>query len=345
MLALFALSSLVQAGELQIDVKKPALVIVDGQALEFPEGRNKVEAKALQEGRHLIEIRGLGGTRVTELELQVGHTERVKLEYRKKFLTVLEREADAVLPPGEREARAAEPVGPAVVVNTTATSLEEEEEAARPTRSSTETIKVGSLQLLLPKRAVVEINDKPASWTASSESFLLTEQIPGDLEVSVTLDGESIFAGAIEVRAGQNQRCLLDEDQLDCDFSGMALGLPEISASMAGAVIAPTEPGEKSSAVAAVGPVTVQFALVDPKDLSTVFLDGKEVTRFGKDAAAPAITVDAGIHVLEIRSFGGDIWFQGKFTATPGAPMEVVYGETEGVTVKNRDGAWESFKK
>ncbi|MBT3221958.1 MAG: hypothetical protein HN348_23025 [Proteobacteria bacterium] len=323
------LATMAMAGKLQVDASTPVIVVIDGAPADYPEGRMSVTTGELRSGNHLIEVRNLLGKRITEMEVQVPFDQMVKVTYKGKLLSVTDSERLKDAPIIEEVVAPVESA-----ITTIKLDIPDEDIEEAPT-----TVPVGSVEFVVPGSSEVTFADKTLKFSSNTESFVVTEKPAADYATTIIYDGETIFEGILTVQSRQNQRCVMNDQGLDCQYSEPQLGLPEVSFEMAG-IDASTLANDETEEVPT-GPVEVIFTIQDPMDLSTVFLDGAKVTQFRKGDVEHRIEIQPGVHVVEIRDFFSETWFKGKFTAESGTPIELTYGEDEGVEITSSNGDWE----
>jgi hypothetical protein len=335
-MSLLMLATLAFAGKLEVRTEKPVILLIDNEPVDFLEGRMDIMTAPLRDGSHLVEVRNLMGKRITELEVKVPHDQIVRVDYADKRLAIQ----------GSRYVYGGAIV-PAADVAPVESTVSTVDLAPAPDSLTTsdlpETVPVGSLEFVLPASTTVVVGGKELTFSSHTESFVASELVPGKLTVSVASDGESLFDGDLQTRERQNYRCLKAEGTLECKYVTPQLGLPEIARALANTEIqdalASTNPDPK----AASGPVTVIFTIRDDFDYSTVFLDGARVAKFLKGTTEQTIEVQSGVHVVEIRGFDDTRWYRGKFTAPVGTPIEISFGEDEGLDITSSNGSWDDF--
>lgn len=87
----FLLGSPALAGDIVVAMQTPVVVVVDGQVLKPAAGSMQARARDLGEGAHLVEIRTAFNKPITELTVELGEDEEVRLRYARKALEEIGR--------------------------------------------------------------------------------------------------------------------------------------------------------------------------------------------------------------------------------------------------------------
>jgi hypothetical protein len=318
------LASLVFAGDIIVETSKPVIVLVDGEAVDFPEGSMTATASGLGDGHHLIEVRNLLGRRVTELKVEIAFEEVLRTSYKNRLLVVLDKYATEQPAPVVEAPPAVEEVSSLLTL-------------AELDLDLPKFIAVGSVAIMLPASAEVQFDGSPLEYSISSDGFVATEQLPGEHSLTVSYEGAELVDDMVSVMGRQNYRCVLVRDKLECEHVTPVIGLPEIDSS---GIDAATLRRGKTKDVTGVG---VVFSLADSKDFSKVFIDGAKVVDFGQSVESQRVEVALGMHVVEIHGFDDTKWFRGKFTVGMGQDVSFEYSQSSGVTLVGGDGQWEEF--
>lgn len=96
------------AAEVQVTVQSAVVITVDGSPLMMNPGQNKVTARDLGVGGHLVEARSLFGKVLASEQVELAEGEQLRLMYRKKAFTEVGR-GPAPEAPAEGEAKRANP--------------------------------------------------------------------------------------------------------------------------------------------------------------------------------------------------------------------------------------------
>jgi hypothetical protein len=318
------LASLAFAGDIVVETTKPVIVLVDGEAVDFPEGSMTATASGLGDGDHLIEVRNLLGRRVTELRVELAFEEVLKTSYKNRLLAVLDKYA-------KEDAPKVVEVAPAVEEESSLVTLADLDEELP------KTIAVGSVAIMLPASAEVTFDGNQLEYAPSNDGFVATEQLPGTHDLAVNYEGVDLLSEEVSVVPGENYRCVLVRDRLECEYGTPVLGLPEIDAS---GIDLASLGGEREDVVSNVG---VVFALSDAKDFSKVFIDGAKAVDFGQTVDSQRVELTVGVHVVEIRGFDDSRWFRGKLTVGAGQDISFQYNQNDGVNVSGDEVEWEAY--
>lgn len=312
--------SMALAGELQVNMDTPVLVYVNGVEVPNPSAILQVTARDLPGGLATVEIRNLLGRVVLQTQVSVPTDQQLRVRYTRKQLLI---QGTSPLPAPAPAPVIAVPAPPAA--------------------------RSGSLEIVGfdDHTGSVWVDGANVKYSASADAFVAAGLSPGAHSVRVERERSLRFNGSLEVRADQNNHCLLDSRNpnatLDCFFATPALGSVG-SAPVAAPVATPAAipvPTPAPAAPVTAGPVDVVFVLKDTMDMCNVYVDGARVADFRTGDAEKHVTLNPGTHTIEIRDFTEfETWHKGVLTVSGTDAMRVGFSEDAPVEVYNRSGAW-----
>jgi hypothetical protein len=185
-------------GQIQVTTAAAVQAYVDGVPVAFDSYQGYVAD--VTAGTHTLEIMNLLGKIQATEQVDVPSGQRVRFTYRKKTLTKTGTVTATALPP---------PPEPAVIV------------VEKPGPGS---VQIAGLSTL---GDAVWIDQYQVGYSTTHASFVKGGMEPGAYSIRVESAGQVVYEGPIEVRSGENHRCMLEfkgwERVLNCHWTRPAL--------------------------------------------------------------------------------------------------------------------------
>jgi hypothetical protein len=179
-----------QNGQLQIWTAAAVVIRVDGVPLVFEPSQGFMLWDATS-GTHLIEVTNMLGKKTVAETIEIPSGQRVKYEYRSKQLSRV-----GTMPMSAQPVYAApEPVP-----------------VAEPP---------GSVQIsgISPYAGAVFVNGVQVGFNNNLNGFVVGNLLPGAHKLRVEADNRVVYQGDVDVRSGENHRCMLDASTYDWQLS------------------------------------------------------------------------------------------------------------------------------
>jgi len=186
------------SGQIQVTTGAAVQAYVDGVPVAFDNYQGYVAD--VPAGTHTLEIMNLLGKIQATEQVDVPAGQRVRFTYKKKILSKTGTVAASALPP---------PPEPTVIV------------VEQPTP--------GSIQIagLSTYGDAVWIDQYQVGYSTTHASFVRGGMEPGTYAIRVESGGQVVYEGPIDVRSGENHRCMLEfqgwERVLNCHWTRPAL--------------------------------------------------------------------------------------------------------------------------
>lgn len=310
------------AGELQISVMSPVIIYVDGVMIQPPTGTNSMTVGGLAGGSHLVEARTMFNKAITEVSVDVGAEEQVRLRYQRKTFEELGR--GAMTGGGMTvSSTVQQPANPAQAMNDMAAAMNamvggveagvsamegmagmaEPESEPAPVATAAPApaapaVATGPGDFVLTGASKLQGDKAWYGGTALSwegDDLVLRGITPGVYEVYVERDGRPIIKGDMDVVAGAEQRCGIVYQglglTLECTVVGGS-GAPVPSSS--GMTASGGGTTESATAAVSVGGVSMSASITVTES------SGTGNVAFGSVGAAP---VAAGPTAMDGSSF------------------------------------------
>ena len=312
------------AGELQISVMSPVIIYVDGVMIQPPTGTNSMTVGGLAGGSHLVEARTMFNKSITEVSVDVGAEEQVRLRYQRKTFEELGRGApteggmtvSSTVQGGATPAQAMSDMAAAMNamvggVEASVSAIDEMAGVAEPAPEPAPTtaavpvaaapaVASGPGDFVLTGASKLQGDKAWYGGTAMSwegDDLVLRGITPGVYEVYVERDGRPIIKGDMDVPAGAERRCGIVYEGL-----GLTLECTQIGGStpVASTGVAATGGGTTESATAAVsvGGVSMSASIT-----VTESGGGASMAFGGMPGAAPVAAAPAGPTAMDGSSF------------------------------------------